>query len=419
MHNNIMAAGSKDRPPMLGPGRYSQWRSRFLRYLDTKSNGEYLRKCIFEGPYLPTNVLIAAVEAAENILPVAAHEEAETIHNMTAENRLYFQAEKEAIFLILTGIGDEIYSTVDACNTSKEMWTAIERLQQGESLQVIELRAVMIWPKYANPISTSIATASNTSRPFIDQSSNVSTNHICTRHQKLHYTSSHALQDQRQTRYAPILSLPGGSEDFVVYCDASLKGFGAVLMQRERKANVVVDGCAGRDKERLVFAGEGEEHLEVRSMERMLKRRVMLPFLEDEMPNHVGNLINQNIPLILDRIKCTRFEELLLGSNMKADIADIFDLFYTKSAHFIPMNEKFKMEKLTRLYLKEIVCGRGAVLISWIRPSFASRVLEISSKSHGNDLRLSCYHLETDGQSRKTIQILEGHVTACLRDGLW
>ncbi|GJY08626.1 hypothetical protein Tco_0375680 [Tanacetum coccineum] len=30
MHNNIMAAGSKDRPPMLGPGRYSQWRSRFL-----------------------------------------------------------------------------------------------------------------------------------------------------------------------------------------------------------------------------------------------------------------------------------------------------------------------------------------------------------------------------------------------------
>ncbi|GJS03518.1 hypothetical protein Tco_0320026 [Tanacetum coccineum] len=88
MHNNIMAAGSKDRPPMLGPGRYSQWRSRFLRYLDTKSN-------------------------------VAAHEEAETIHNMTAENRLYFLAEKEAIFLILTGIGDEIYSTVE-CMQSQE-----------------------------------------------------------------------------------------------------------------------------------------------------------------------------------------------------------------------------------------------------------------------------------------------------------
>ncbi|GJX84703.1 putative reverse transcriptase domain-containing protein [Tanacetum coccineum] len=33
---------------------------------------------------------------------------------------------------------------------------------------------------------------------------------------------------------APILALPEGSEDFVVYCDASHKGLGAVLMQREK-----------------------------------------------------------------------------------------------------------------------------------------------------------------------------------------
>nr|GFA60417.1 reverse transcriptase domain-containing protein [Tanacetum cinerariifolium] len=33
---------------------------------------------------------------------------------------------------------------------------------------------------------------------------------------------------------APILALPEGSEDFVVYCDASLKGYGAVLMQQEK-----------------------------------------------------------------------------------------------------------------------------------------------------------------------------------------
>ncbi|GJT88176.1 putative reverse transcriptase domain-containing protein [Tanacetum coccineum] len=31
---------------------------------------------------------------------------------------------------------------------------------------------------------------------------------------------------------APILALPEGSQDFVVYCDASIKGLGAVLMQR-------------------------------------------------------------------------------------------------------------------------------------------------------------------------------------------
>ncbi|GJY34099.1 putative reverse transcriptase domain-containing protein [Tanacetum coccineum] len=33
---------------------------------------------------------------------------------------------------------------------------------------------------------------------------------------------------------APILALPEGSEDFIAYCDASKKGLGAVLMQKEK-----------------------------------------------------------------------------------------------------------------------------------------------------------------------------------------
>nr|GEU67524.1 hypothetical protein [Tanacetum cinerariifolium] len=66
MHNNIMAAGSRDRPPMLATGRYAQWRSRFLRYIDTRPNGDALRKCILEGPYTPSTVIIPAVPAIEN-----------------------------------------------------------------------------------------------------------------------------------------------------------------------------------------------------------------------------------------------------------------------------------------------------------------------------------------------------------------
>ncbi|GKB89234.1 hypothetical protein Tco_0961506, partial [Tanacetum coccineum] len=48
MHNNIMTAGSRDRPPMLATGRYAQWRSRFLRYIDTTPNGDALQKCILK-----------------------------------------------------------------------------------------------------------------------------------------------------------------------------------------------------------------------------------------------------------------------------------------------------------------------------------------------------------------------------------
>ncbi|GKE95123.1 putative reverse transcriptase domain-containing protein, partial [Tanacetum coccineum] len=47
----------------------------------------------------------------------------------------------------------------------------------------------------------------------------------------------------------------------------------------------------------------------------------------------------------------------------------------TKSAHFIQMNEKYKLEKHTQLYLKEIVCRYGVPvsIISDRDPRFASR----------------------------------------------
>ncbi|GKG12150.1 hypothetical protein Tco_0346387, partial [Tanacetum coccineum] len=83
---------------------------------------------------------VQAVEAAEGRPAVPQHTSVETILDMTPENKEHFQSEKEAIFLLLTGIGDDIYSTVDACNTTNEMWTTIERLQQGESLNVQDVK---------------------------------------------------------------------------------------------------------------------------------------------------------------------------------------------------------------------------------------------------------------------------------------
>nr|GEU29545.1 hypothetical protein [Tanacetum cinerariifolium] len=55
---------------------------------------------------------------------------------MSPENKVHFESEKEAICLILNGIRDEIYSTVDACQRAQEIWEAIKRLQQGKSLNI-------------------------------------------------------------------------------------------------------------------------------------------------------------------------------------------------------------------------------------------------------------------------------------------
>nr|GEX03953.1 hypothetical protein [Tanacetum cinerariifolium] len=95
--------------------RYPQWRSRFLRYIYTRPNGEALRKCILSGPYKPTTVLVQSIKATDDSPAIPEHTTVETPMNMSSENKAHFLVEKEAIHLILTGIGDEIYSTVDAC----------------------------------------------------------------------------------------------------------------------------------------------------------------------------------------------------------------------------------------------------------------------------------------------------------------
>ncbi|GKE38546.1 hypothetical protein Tco_1461951, partial [Tanacetum coccineum] len=78
-------------------------------------NGDALQKCILKGPYTQTIVTTPSVPVTENSLAVPEQTTVKTIMNMTPENRAHFKSEKEAIHLILTGIRDEIYSTVDAC----------------------------------------------------------------------------------------------------------------------------------------------------------------------------------------------------------------------------------------------------------------------------------------------------------------
>ncbi|GJY65842.1 retrovirus-related pol polyprotein from transposon TNT 1-94 [Tanacetum coccineum] len=118
---------------------------------------------VVDGPYTPTIVTTPTVPATEDSPAVPEQTTVETVMNMTPENRAHFESEKEAIHLILTGIGDEIYSTVDACQTTQEMWEAIERLQQ-----VNELRAERM-AKNANPLAL-VATAQTLQDPYYQTS---------------------------------------------------------------------------------------------------------------------------------------------------------------------------------------------------------------------------------------------------------
>ncbi|GJW11840.1 putative reverse transcriptase domain-containing protein, partial [Tanacetum coccineum] len=96
----------------------------------------------------------------------------------------------------------------------------------------------------------------------------------------------------------------------------------------------------------------------------------------------------------------------------------------TKSSHFLPMCEDYKMDRLARLYLNEIVARHGVPIsiISNRDSRFTSRFWQSMQEALGTRLDMStAYHPQTDGQSERTIQTLEDMLRACVLNfgGSW
>nr|GEY56918.1 hypothetical protein [Tanacetum cinerariifolium] len=114
LRNAIMEAGSKDRPPMLAPGNYIQWKSIMKRYIDTKPNQELIHYCLENPPYELGWKEKAILDFEGN--PTTATERVfETYKNVKQEIRDQLNAE------------------------------AIERLKQGESINVQDLEINLFW----------------------------------------------------------------------------------------------------------------------------------------------------------------------------------------------------------------------------------------------------------------------------------
>ena len=78
----------------------------------------------------------------------------------------------------------------------------------------------------------------------------------------------------------------------------------------------------------------------------------------------------------------------------------------TKSAHFLPISEKYPLDKLVKMYLDEIVARHGVPvsIVSDRDPRFNSRFWSKFQQCLGTDLKMStAYHPRTDGQSERAI----------------
>ncbi|GJV24142.1 putative reverse transcriptase domain-containing protein [Tanacetum coccineum] len=83
------------------------------------------------------------------------------------------------------------------------------------------------------------------------------------------------------------------------------------------------------------------------------------------------------------------------------------------------MKKMDSMEKLTRLYLKEMVCRHGVPvsIISDRDSHFTFNFWRSLQKALGTNLDMSTtYRPQTDGQSEKTIQTLKDMLRACVID---
>nr|GEW54448.1 hypothetical protein [Tanacetum cinerariifolium] len=146
-------------------------RSRTRKPFVCRPNGDALRKCILSGRNKPTTVLVQAIAVTDDSAAIPEHTTVETPMNMSPKNKAHFQAEKEVIHLILTGNGDEIYSTVDACQIAQEMWEAIERLQQAQRDKDMQNNLDLIekyFKKIYKPTYNNLRTSSNSRNKNVD-----------------------------------------------------------------------------------------------------------------------------------------------------------------------------------------------------------------------------------------------------------
>ncbi|GJR34165.1 putative reverse transcriptase domain-containing protein [Tanacetum coccineum] len=255
----------------------------------------------------------------------------------------------------------------------------------------------------------------------------------------------------------PVPTLPTelarSPDDFRCLFDASLKGYGAVLMQQDkviayasRQLKTHEENYTTHDLELgdMVFAHrlwrhylyaekERDKPLRVRSLvmtsctdlsERILKAQLEAMKQENVMAENLGLLQQPEIPewkwerITMDFV--TGLPRTSSGYDSNWVIVDRL----TKSAHFLPMKKTDSMEKLTRLYLKEVVCRHGVPLsIILDRDSrFTSGFWRSLQNALGTSLNMStACHPETDGQSERMIQTLEDMLCACVIDfgGSW
>nr|GEV56934.1 hypothetical protein [Tanacetum cinerariifolium] len=153
---DIYAAGSESRHPMLNKENYVPWSSRLLRYAKSRPNGKLIHNSIINGPYIIR--MIPEPGDTNRKVPVNETFYVETDDELTEKELKQIEVDGQAIQTILFSLPEYIYAVVDSCETAQEIWLQVQQMMKGSNIGIQEKKAKLFneWERFTSNEGESI-----------------------------------------------------------------------------------------------------------------------------------------------------------------------------------------------------------------------------------------------------------------------
>ncbi|GKA94983.1 hypothetical protein Tco_0817021 [Tanacetum coccineum] len=136
---DIYAASSENRPPMLNKENYVSWSSCILCYVKSRPNRKLIYNSIMNGPYVRR--MIPEPGDADRKVPVNETFHEQTEDELTEKELKQVEADNQSIQTILLGFPEDIYVAVDSCETVQEIWLRVQQMMKGSDIGIQEKKA--------------------------------------------------------------------------------------------------------------------------------------------------------------------------------------------------------------------------------------------------------------------------------------
>nr|GEW99143.1 retrovirus-related Pol polyprotein from transposon TNT 1-94 [Tanacetum cinerariifolium] len=153
---DIYAAGSENRPPMLNKENYVPWSSRLLRYAKSRPNGKLIHNSIINGPYVKR--MIPEPGDPNHKVPVNETFHVQTDDELTEKEVKHIEADDQVIQTILLGLPEDIYAAVDSYETAQEIRLHVQQMMKGSDIGIQEKKAKFFneWKRFTSTDGESI-----------------------------------------------------------------------------------------------------------------------------------------------------------------------------------------------------------------------------------------------------------------------